>query len=288
MSRDERRITMKERLNEGYRPQEVSEATGTPRSTIYRLRKPPLPGRGRRPNDDPLVINAILELAREYPTYGYRRITAMLRRQGLVVNQKRVLRIMSEHKLLVVKRPRRALRTKTHGRITSDRPDTLWAGDLTKILTAQGWVYLVVYMDCYTREIVSWGISDRCRTQESLSALYEALAERKPEGLVLLTDNGPQFTSRLYEGELSSLGITHRRTAYNHPEANGMVERFFKSLKEEEVWQNEYASLEEARESVGAWISFYNRERPHMALKYRTPKEAYSDFFEKEKEHAEA
>jgi len=284
MSRNEARTAMKDRLDEGHKPHDISEATGTPRSSLYRLRKSPVPRRGKPSNDEPL--NAILELARQYPTYGYRRITAMLRRQGLAVNHKRVLRIMSENNLLVVKRPKRALRTKTHGRITAERPGALWGGDLTKILTAQGWAYLVVYMDCYTREIVSWCLSERCRTQETLTGLYEAVAARKPEGLTILTDNGPQFTSRLYEGELSSLGITHRRTAYNHPEANGMVERFFRSLKEEEVWQNEYESLAEARGRIGAWIMFYNKERPHMALGYRTPKEAYLEF-KKEKQHAE-
>lgn len=97
-------------------------------------------------------------------------------------------------------------------------------------------------------------------------------------GLTLTTDNGAQFTSARFVETLRTLGITHRRTAYNHPEGNGLIERFHRSLKEEEVWLHEYQSLEEARTSIGGWITEYNHDRPHRSLYNRTPREARAAF----------
>jgi putative transposase len=111
-----------------------------------------------------------------------------------------------------------------------------------------GWAYLVSVIDCCTREIVGWDLSLRCRTEEALAALNRAVLEVLPfgsrgTGLTLTTDNGTQFTSARYVETLNRLGITHRRTAYNHPEGNSYIERFHRSLKEEEVWLNEYENF---------------------------------------------
>jgi putative transposase len=97
-------------------------------------------------------------------------------------------------------------------------------------------------------------------------------------GLTLTTDNGTQFTSASYIETLSRLGIQHRRTAYNHPEGNSYIERFHRSLKEEEVWINEYQSFDHARRSIALWIEEYNRDRPHRGLHGRTPHESRAAF----------
>jgi len=130
---------------------------------------------------------------------------------------------------------------------------------------------------------VGWNLSHRCRTEEALEAVEQAVLERLPEGsrqasVTLTTDNGTQFTSSRFVETLNRLSITHRRTAYHHPEGNSYIERFHRSLKEEEVWTAEYRSLEEARTSIARWIQEYNHDRPHRGVGNRTPYEAFLAF----------
>ena len=116
-----------------------------------------------------------------------------------------------------------------------------------------------------------------------LSVVSVTRAARLPSGsraarVTLTTDNGTQFTSTRFIETLNRLGITHRRTAYHHPEGNSYIERFHRSLKEEEVWTAEYRSLQEAWESIGRWIREYNHDRPHRGVGNRTPHEAFLSF----------
>ncbi len=179
----------------------------------------------------------------------------------------------------------RARRKKEWGRVEAAAPNQIWQSDMTKIWAgpAVGWAYLVSVIDCCTREIVSWNLSHRCRTEEALAAVEQAVLERLPEGsrqasVTLTTDNGTQFTSSRFVETLNRLSITHRRTAYHHPEGNSYIERFHRSLKEEEVWTAEYRSLEEARASIARWIQEYNYDRPHRGVQNRTPHEAFLTF----------
>ena len=138
-------------------------------------------------------------------------------------------------------------------------------------------------IDCWTRETAGWNLSHRCRTEDALAAVEQAVLARLPEGsraarVTLTTDNGTQFTSTRFIETLSRLRITHRRTAYHHPEGNSYIERFHRSLKEEEVWPAEYRSVQEARESIGRWIGEYNYDRPHHGVRNRTPHEAFLSF----------
>jgi putative transposase len=141
----------------------------------------------------------------------------------------------------------------------------------------------VCVIDCCTREIVGWTLSHRCRTEDALIAVEQAVLSRLPEGsreanLTLTTDNGTQFTSTRFIQTLNRLGITHRRTAYHHPEGNSYIERFHRSLKEEEVRTAEYRGVDEARASITRWIEEYNRHRPHRGVGNRTPREAFLAF----------
>ena len=120
-------------------------------------------------------------------------------------------------------------------------------------------------IDCCTREKVGWNLSNRCRTEDALAAVEQAVLERLPEdsrqaSVTLTTDNGTQFTSSRFIETLNPLSITHRRTTYHHPEGNSYIERFHRSLKEEEVWTADYRSLEEARTSIARWIQDYNHD----------------------------
>ena len=193
--------------------------------------------------------------------------------------------LLRERGLLVRSRRLRARRKKEWGRVEATQPNQIWQSDMTKIWAgpAVGWAYLVSVIDCCTREIVGWHLSHRCRTEDALAAVEQAVLERLPAGsreaqLTLTTDNGTQFTSARFLETLGRLGITHRRTAYHHPEGNSYIERFHRSLKEEEVWTAEYRSVEEARSCIARWIEEYNHDRPHRGVKNRTPHEAFLAF----------
>jgi putative transposase len=258
----------------------VAETIGVSRSSLYYQAKPHASRADRR------LDGEIVEACGAKPAYGYRRVAWwMHRKQGLTVNGKRVLRVMRERGLLVTPRRLQARRKKEWSQIVAERPNQLWQADMTKVWAGPnlGWAYLVDIIDCCTRDIVGWDLSLRCRTLEAIAAVERAVLEQMVDGsrhygLVLNTDNGTQFTSTRFLEVLTRLGITHRRTAFNHPEGNGMIERFHRSLKEEEIWLNEYRSLEEARQSIGRWIEEYNHDRPHRALRNRTPHEARAGF----------
>src|SRR5437016_2687189 len=214
-------------LTQGYAATLVAATLAISRSSLY-YRKKPRGSRADRTYDEQIVI-----ACGEKPVYGYRRVTWWLRRkENLRVNRKRVLRVMRERGLLVRSRRLRARRKKEWGRVEAAEPNQIWQSDMTKVWAgpAVGWAYLVSVIDCYTREIVGWNLSHRCRTEAALAAVEQAVLERLPEGsresdLVLTTDNGTQFTSSRFMETLARLGITHRRTAYHHPEGNRQSDR---------------------------------------------------------------
>jgi putative transposase len=267
-------------VSEGYRATLVAATLAISRSSLY-YRKKPHGSRADRTYDEQIVV-----ACGEKPAYGYRRVTWWLgRKENLLVNRKRVLRVMRERGLLVRSRRLRARRKKEWGRVEAVEPNQIWQSDMTKVWAgpAVGWAYLVSVIDCCTREIISWNLSHRCRTEEALDAVEQAVLARLPGGsrqasVTLTTDNGTQFTSSRFVETLNRLGITHRRTAYHHPEGNSYIERFHRSLKEEEVWAAEYRSLEEARTSIARWIEEYNHARPHRGVGNRTPHEAFLSF----------
>jgi putative transposase len=270
----------RELVARGKEPKLVAETLSISRSSLY-YRKRAHRSRAHRGDDERIVA-----ACGEKPAYGYRRVTWWLqRKQDMDVNGKRVLRVMRERGLLVRQGRYRVSRSKDWSRVEAPQPNLVWQSDMTRVWAgpSTGWSYLVSVIDCFTREIVGWDLSLRCRTGEALSALEQAVLEHLPHGprglgLTLTTDNGTQFTSASYIETLSRLGIQHRRTAYNHPEGNSYIERFHRSLKEEEVWINEYQSFDHARRSIALWIEEYNRDRPHRGLHGRTPHESRAAF----------
>lgn len=270
----------RELVARGKEPKLVAETLSISRSSLY-YRKQAHRSRAHRGDDERIVA-----ACGEKPAYGYRRVAWWLqRKQDMEVNGKRVLRVMRERGLLVRQGRYRVSRRKDWSRVQAPQPNLVWQSDMTKVWAgpSTGWSYLVSVIDCCTREIVGWDLSLRCRTGEALSALEQAVLEHLPHGprglgLTLTTDNGTQFTSASYIETLSRLGIQHRRTAYNHPEGNSYIERFHRSLKEEEVWINEYQSFDHARQSIALWIEEYNHDRPHRGLHGRTPHESRAAF----------
>ena len=223
----------REIVTQGYTATLVAATLAISRSSLY-YRKKRRGNRADRRFDEQIVV-----ACGEKPAYGYRRVAWWLRRkERLKVNRKRVLRVMRERGLLVRSRRLRARRRKEWGRVEAAKPNQIWQSDMTKIWAgpAVGWAYLVSVIDCCTREIVGWDLSNRCRTEDALIAVEQAVLHRLPAGsrgadLTLTTDNGTQFTSTRFLETLVRLGITHRRRAYHHPEGNSYIERFHRSLK---------------------------------------------------------
>ena len=184
-------------VTQGYTATLVAATLAISRSSLY-YQKRPRGSRADRTHDEQIVM-----ACGEKPVYGYRRVAWWLRRkENLPVNRKRVLRVMRERGLLVRSRRLRARRKKEWGRVEASEPNQIWHSDMTKIWAGAtvGWAYLVCVIDCCTREIVGWNLSHRCRTEDALAAVEQAVMNRLPTGsreanLTLTTDNGTQFTS---------------------------------------------------------------------------------------------
>ena len=268
----ERVAYARELVAAGHRPAVVARILQISRQAIYRVPKPRRTpaSASRRPAD--AVEAAIVDVAIEHPTDGYRMVTAWVRRRlGRPVNRKRVLRVMRERRLIQRRRP--LARRRRPGFFRVERPDQLWHLDMTSVWVAEhGWVYLMAAIDCCTREIVAWHLETRCRAREAIALIEQAAAERAiaPGTLTLGTDNGSAFTARALKTVLSALGIAHRRGGYRDPESQAFIESWFGKLKERCVWRHEFETIDEAREVIASYVIHYHH-RPHSGLDYRTP-----------------
>ncbi len=230
---------------------------------------------------DGVVVEKLKELRLLHPFWGYRRMTAWLNhREGLVVNRKRVYRLMRGNGLLVEQVRHKAVRSSQRGKQKATRPSQYWGIDMTKfILGSSGWCYLVVVLDWYTKEIVGWKLSLRAKTSEWKEALDRALFRKFPcgvrgQGLSLISDNGSQPTSVAFMTETAGLDINQIFCSYDNPRGNAETERVIRTIKEELLWLNEFGSFEEAESRIGAWIEEdYNRLYVHSALGYLSPEE---------------
>jgi len=259
---------------EGHSPSALARILQISWQAIYRIptRPPQAVNRSRPPVDD--VAAAIVEVAEQNPTDGYRIVTAWVTRKlGRTVNRKRVLRVMRERKL--IQRHAREPRRRRPGFFKVERPGRLWHMDMTSIWVAEhGWCYLNAIIDCCTREIVGWDLSLRCRAVEAIAVIQTAVGEQgiTPGMLTLGTDNGSAFVARATRLVLSGLGVAHRRGGYRDPESQAFIESWFRYLKERCVWRHEFETLDQAREVINAYINHYHH-RPHSRLNYRTPSE---------------
>ena len=268
----ERVARSRELVARGRKPAVVARVMQVTRQAIYRTPKPRTLPQRRPPQGD--VEHAIVAVAKENPTDGYRMVWALVRRKlGIAVNRKRVLRVMREHKLIQRRRP--SGRRRRPGFFRVERPNQLWHLDLTAVWVAEhGWCYLMAAIDCCTREIVGWQLELRCRAVEAITLIERAVAVWgiEPQMLTLGTDNGSAFTARRFKQVLSGLGVAHRRGGYRDPESQAFIESWFGKLKEREVWREEYETLEDARRGIGRYVNRYH-DRPHSSLDYRTPRE---------------
>jgi putative transposase len=232
---------------------------------------------------DPGLEASIKETCAARPLYGYRRVTAMVKRKGYVANRKRVRRIMKETGLLHDAPPKRPHWQVHKGSQIAEMPNAYWQTDMTKIWCGvDGWGYLFNVVDTCDRAWAGYCFSVFCSTTESLQSLESALANRAPQtmritGLTIGTDGGSQYTSRRFEEALALGGIAHKVSRKNTPEDNAVVEAFHKSVKTEYIWPYEFESFQQAAEVIAKAFKDYNEERIHSSLGYKTPREFFAE-----------
>ena len=239
----------------------------------------------KQPGVEETAVRAgIQEVAVEHHRrYGYRRITAELRHRGMIVNHKRVLRMMQEDNLLAVRRRKFVSTTDSRHpfevflnlaqRMELTAPNQLWVADLTYIRLQQEFVYMAVVLDAFSRRVVGWALNRSLRSAVAVDALQQAMDTRKPlPGLVHHSDRGVQYASQDYIELLQRHGATCSMSRTGNPYDNARCESFLKTLKQEEIYCREYRDLDDLRLHSNAFIDeYYNRRRLHSALGYVSP-----------------
>lgn len=216
------------------------------------------------------------------PFYGARRMAVWLKKQGYRVNRKRVTRLMRMMGLKAIYRhPKTSTPAAGHkvypyllSGMEISRPNQVWATDITYIPMARGFLYLVAIIDWYSRYVLSWRLSNTLDTNFCIDALKEALSKGQPD--IFNTDQGSQFTSEGFTGILQEHGIRISMDGKGRYSDNLFIERLWRTVKYEEVYLKGYEDGRDARISLGDYFHFYNAERPHQSLGYRTPAEAFA------------
>jgi putative transposase len=234
--------------------------------------------------DDLAVMRRIDELYTASPFYGSRRMAAVLRRESWLVNRKRVQRLMRAMGLeAIFQKPNTSQGHPAHEvypyllrGLTIARPNQVWCADITYIPMSKGFVYLVAVMDWFSRRVLTWRLSIAMEASFCVEALRDALNRHgRPD--IFNTDQGAQFTSADFLDELRIRGVRISMDGRGRFLDNIFIERLWRSLKYEEVFIKAYGSVAEARLGIGGWLAFYNEERPHQALEYRTPRAVFED-----------
>ena len=253
----------------------VCRLLDVPRSSVYHTAQPV-------PADEAMLKVVLLDLAGQWPTYGYRRLTAMMRRLGWTVNGKRVRRWMEELQL-TGEPPKRTTRT-TNSKHAFPRypnlvkdleismPDQVWVADITYIRLHREFVYLAVLMDVFTRCLRGWHLGRNLDQGLTLAALERALLVAIPQ--IHHSDQGVQYAAAAYVDRLRKLNVTLSMAAIGEPRENGYAERLMRTIKEEEVDLSEYHDFADAHRQIRRFLDdVYNIKRIHSALGYLTPLE---------------
>jgi putative transposase len=231
-----------------------------------------------------LAANIKAQFVSSNQTYGAPRMHAELCEEGLSVGRHRVARLMRENGLKAYQKRRFKKTTDSHHdcpialnvldqNFACDGPDQKWGADISYIWTAEGWLYLAIVLDLYSRRIVGWATSDRLKKGLALKALSQAILMRQPQaGLIHHSDRGSQYCSDDYRRLLQTNGLTASMSGKGNCYDNAMVETVFKTIKSELIWRASYETRAQAKLALGHYIDgFYNPRRRHSALGYKSP-----------------
>ena len=248
---------------------------GISRSSVYYRPKP-------ASQEELDLLKRLDELFTENPMYGSRRLQAMLKREGILVGRRRIRRLMRKLGLWAVgpkpntskPHPEHKIYPYLLRNLSIERPNHVWATDITYIPMRRGFVYLVAIVDWYSRRILAWRLSNTLTTDFCIEALQEAILRYgTPE--IFNTDQGSQFTSAEFTGVLKAHDIRISMDGKGCWRDNVFVERLWRTIKYEEVYLKAYDSVSHAKASLGQFIMFYNRQRPHQTFAGKTPDMIY-------------
>ncbi len=241
------------------------------------------------------MLKRIKDIKADHPFWGYRRVWAYLRYiDELIVNKKRVYRLMRENNLTVKPNSRLiAKRISDRPKPRPDRPKQWWGIDMTKVMTDSGWVYVVIVLDWYTKKIVGLYSGTRATSGDWLEALEKGLNREFPggvreQGLKLMSDNGSQPTSLSFMKACSNLEVEQAFTSYNNPKGNADTERMMRTMKEELFWLREWIGEAELGKELDKWVQYHNKSYLHSALGYRAPIQAEEEYNRNHTSHKNA
>lgn len=267
--------------------QRLCRLAGVSRATYYRQI-----AAGAAEELDHELQDAIQLICLRHKYYGYRRVAATLRRQGHVINAKKVLRLMREDNLLALRR--KPFLVPPAGKpecfvivpnlvrgLVPSAPDQIWVADITYVHLARAFAYLAVILDAFSRKAVGWALQPSLDASLAVTALDQALAARKParHSLIHHSDRGVQYASMVYRQRLSEHAVTVSMSRPGNPFDNAKAESFMKTLKTEEINARSFKTIDDARIRINDFIAnIYNTERLHSALGYRSPLEFEAAF----------
>lgn len=245
----------------------------------------------KKPDEAEMAIRTALQeiVLAHHRRYGYRRVTKDLHRRGMILNHKRVLRIMREDNLLAIRYRKYILTTDSQheqavyvnlaARMSLTGANQLWVADITYIRVRTEFVFLAVIIDRFSRKVIGWAVDRTLAARLAVTALRHAVALRQPApGVVHHSDQGIQYACTEYVEELKTHQMVPSMSRPANPYDNAVCESFMKTLKQEEIYCNQYRNFEELSEHLEEFIgNYYNRQRLHSALGYRTPEEFEQD-----------
>lgn len=277
-------------VQKGLSVKRACETMGVARASYYRylrrLAEKHTPRKRGRPCLASSLTGKVLKVSRRYPTEGYRLIWARLIRSGCEVSQSSVYRILKEHDLLLPREGTgvfRGLRKVGQRPPEPGCPNYRWQMDVKELRIESHKAFLLNIIDCYSRYVLASYITFNPTCGEALEALRRGLAEAYrhheslPEEVELVSDNGPCFRAKRFRFEAKGFGFKSIYITIAHPQSNGRIERWHRTLKYDELLRHDYQDILEAEMSIKAFLAYYNEDRPHSAIGYRTPLEAYTN-----------